>query len=239
MSNKKSNIINFKAKSVLTEMQLDINKEDNELSELEKLMKKCKEYKESNTLPLRREILLIAITQLQELTNGIIAWKQLMEKHNIDFSEYNATLEAIKTIMQSYLGFKLKNIKNAKMSPIVGINYMLSEMYKVAKVDDTFMNMEYQPLIFLRQISSNFNDLAISISTRLKQNDTTTQELLQSASKYFPRGTRKASRDVQGDQLRKMNYIDKVVQEAKGKQFKDGKPEEEIDTTAESKLKMV
>lgn len=216
---KSKKIIPLKANSALAEMAVETNKKDLKEKPVDRAARLSKEYIESNTMPLRREAAVIAIDQLQTMVHAIIQWRALFIKNGKAFAEQDAALMRATNTLQVYLAYKVKEARNLKAPLVARLNYLLKLFRRYELEDDSFVNMEYQPLIFLRELSGMFSDIALAISSELKQKDEITTNLLTQSHFYFPRCYRMGYRNFDKDKLRKMAYMEKISQQAKQKQW--------------------
>lgn len=200
------NKVKPKSSSELIQQVFLDEKEQEELTPIDKLAIASKNLLAGQSLPLRRETTLNSADIVSKLINDISSWKSILTKEGKDFSQIDLALDHANTVIYEYLRYFDKKIKPSKQgkAQIAQLKYYINAFKKYETDSDVFADSEYQPFIFLRQWAGILTDASLAISMIIRKD----QEIAIKNKDYFPRAERMGYRDTYSDGERKLKWVE-------------------------------
>lgn len=181
-------------------------KEQEEMDPLKKREILSKNLKSGQTLELRRETVLTSLDVLSKLVNDITKWKSLFDKAAIETKPMMDAFDSANEIIYTYLSsFDKKIRKPVKgQGQIAQQNYYLKKFREYETNRDDFVNLVYQPFIFLKQYASILTDASLYIAVQARSRQT----FVKKSASYFPRCERLSVVDQQAKAEKKMRWVE-------------------------------
>lgn len=198
-----------KSRDMLNKNMVEANKEAKKDDPIKRAAELSKDLKEGQSLPYRRDTILLDIEHINELVLNLTRWANLFTRDDKDaLSDEFEYLKVINNVMYTYLfafDKKVQRPTESKYAQLLMLKTYLRIFKKYATEKDTFVDMDYQPHIFLRTFAGKLSEVAISISLRLKNDE----KVYKLSKGYFPRCEKLGYRNFEKDAERKLAFVEK------------------------------
>lgn len=197
-----------KSRDMLNQNMVEANKDKSKEDPIKRAAELSKDLKEGQSLPYRRDTVLLDLRNLDELLLNLTRWFNIFSRKGKDtLTDEMDYLKVVNNVLYTYLfafNKKVKKPTENKHAQLFMTKYYLREFKKYAEENDSFMDMDYQPHIFLRTFAGKLSEVAISFSLRLKMDE----QSYKLAQGYFPRCEKTAYRNFEKDAERKLAYVE-------------------------------